>query len=177
MGVPVVREPPNPRFHRTAGFAVRAVKRYDVGRRKLREKKFTKLLAGFLAITLTGCTIGALANNPDQPVVRASGLMITGDPNMQVSWDFAYQFCSKLKLAGHDDWRLPIIKEMEAISEANRSRCAPSGIKYPLVTFGCLEYWAADNNGPTALSYGFDDEDVTSQGKGYMNLVICVRTE
>jgi len=48
----------------------------------------------------------------------ATGLMWTKTDNgSSVSWDQATYYCRNLKLAGHNDWRLPTINELSGIKE------------------------------------------------------------
>jgi hypothetical protein len=41
-----------------------------------------------------------------------------------VSWEEALQYCESLELGGHDDWRLPNVRELESI--VDYGRCYPS---------------------------------------------------
>lgn len=136
-----------------------------------------QLIANTPQVSLEPLTSSQSPVPPEEPFIRASGLMITGDPKMQVDWGRAYNYCSRLELANYNDWRLPTIQEMKKINRETEGWCAPSGIDYPLVTFGCVEYWGADSDGSVALAYGFNDDDVLTQDKGYMRLVLCVRNE
>jgi len=39
-------------------------------------------------------------------------------------WQGALAFCKELRLAGHDDWRLPNVKELESIIELSQNNPA-----------------------------------------------------
>ncbi len=48
----------------------------------------------------------------------ATGLMWTKQGSGEVSWPQAVYYCRNLRLAGHDDWRLPTIDELSGILDA-----------------------------------------------------------
>ncbi len=53
---------------------------------------------------------------------RSSGLMWTRkDSGKGMSWVSALGYCEGLKTGGHDDWRLPNVKELQYIVDYNRS--------------------------------------------------------
>ena len=52
----------------------------------------------------------------------ATGLMwAVTDSGKGMSWQQALAYCEKLKLAGHDDWRLPNAKELQSIVDYTRA--------------------------------------------------------
>ena len=53
---------------------------------------------------------------------EATGLMWTkADSGKTMNWRKALAWCEKLKLAGHDDWRLPNAKELQSIVDYTRA--------------------------------------------------------
>ncbi|WP_147819928.1 DUF1566 domain-containing protein [Salidesulfovibrio onnuriiensis] len=53
---------------------------------------------------------------------RATGLMWTkADNGRPVSWEKALEYAGKSRMGGHDDWRLPNIKELQSIVDYSRS--------------------------------------------------------
>ena len=52
----------------------------------------------------------------------ATGLMwAKKDNGSDVSWEQASDYCTKLELAGYNDWRLPTIEELEGIYDSSAS--------------------------------------------------------
>lgn len=52
---------------------------------------------------------------------NCTGLMWQRDTvNWGVGWCEALYYCENLRLAGHDDWRLPNIRELESIVDYGR---------------------------------------------------------
>jgi hypothetical protein len=96
-----------------------------------------------------------------------TGLMWAGEDNgSNVNWNQASEYCSKLKLAGFSNWRLPTIEELQGIYDPNVS--IKSEFDYGVVTThvkGNLKltgwYWSSslgDNPGTqlqTAWTYIF----------------------
>ncbi len=64
---------------------------------------------------------GSLDNlviNGDGTVTDTStGLMWQQETDIQADWESALDYCEALSLAGHDDWRLPIINELQSIQD------------------------------------------------------------
>jgi Protein of unknown function (DUF1566) len=53
-------------------------------------------------------------------VDSSTGLMWSGKDNgRNVSWKGAVKYCRNLRLAGHSDWRLPTIDELEGIYDGS----------------------------------------------------------
>jgi hypothetical protein len=50
--------------------------------------------------------------------------------DIEKDWDGAVLFCKNLSLEGHDDWRLPIVKELETIIDRSKpNRVVVGGLK------------------------------------------------
>lgn len=50
-----------------------------------------------------------------------------------ITWPEAVEYCAALSLAGHDDWRLPTLAELETLHDAE----GDEGILSPFVIGGC----------------------------------------
>lgn len=62
------------------------------------------------------------ANGDGTVTDRATGLMWQqNDDGKGRDWKSALAYCSGLRLAGHDDWRLPDVKELQSIVDYRRS--------------------------------------------------------
>jgi hypothetical protein len=60
--------------------------------------------------------------------------------NTKKDWDGAVSYCSELSLAGHSDWRLPNIKELQSITD--RSKFGPK-IKKGFNHVASDSYWSS----------------------------------
>ncbi len=116
-----------------------------------------------------------------------TGLMWTRDGNMagkQMNWNDAGDYCQKLNLGGHNDWRLPTKEELAALSQygknagyGNKIADYFNGIGFRNVEhFG---YWSSTTYayypGHAWYVY-FDDGFVGSYGKGNHGMYVrCVR--
>ncbi|MEW6355416.1 MAG: DUF1566 domain-containing protein [Planctomycetota bacterium] len=63
------------------------------------------------------------ADNGDGSITdRATGLMWTkADSGKAMNWEQALRYAEDLSLAGHDDWRLPNVKELQSIVDYSRA--------------------------------------------------------
>ena len=77
----------------------------------------------------------------------ATGLMwAKADSGKGLNWAEALAYCTKLQLAGHDDWRLPNVKELQSIVDYTRApdarEPAPRGPAIdPVFTMTANEAW------------------------------------
>ncbi len=81
----------------------------------------------------------------------ATGLMWqTADDGTPRDWEEALSYCENLSLAGHDDWHLPTIKELQSLVDYTRS---PQTTASPAIDpiFSCTEISDPDGNS----NYGF----------------------
>ena len=64
-----------------------------------------------------------------------------------VVWENALKYCEELSFAGHDDWRLPNIRELLSLVDYGRSRPAIHPV------FGVMqdEYWSSSTYDPWPL--------------------------
>lgn len=61
----------------------------------------------------------------------ATSLMWTKkDNSSDVTWQQATDYCRNLQLAGHSDWRLPSIDELQGIYDANANVIGANGYSY-----------------------------------------------
>ncbi len=102
--------------------------------------------AGFLATI----TVPAAADDgpgapssPSKPTLVIDGLeWAAGTNGADIPWPAAVEYCDTLELAGHDDWRLPMLAELEGLHEAD----APGGegIRAPFTIGGCC-LWSGES--------------------------------
>lgn len=137
-----------------------------------------------------GCpSEGRFVDNGDGTVTdHCTGLMwqkdtadVNGDGQVRndgsdvVSWCDALAYCEKLSFAGHDDWRLPNVRELQSI--VDYGRFGPS-IDPVFGAFSIL-YWSSTSvaDGPDpAWGVGFFDGFVDNFGKGNLSFVRAVRS-
>ena len=96
----------------------------------------------------------------------------------QKDWDGAMSFCSQLHLSGHDDWRLPNIKELiQILSTKPRDGGMKKGFNY---VGGSGYYWSSsehDSNEEFAWMMNFKRGYEYINYKTYERHVRCVRTK
>ncbi len=97
---------------------------------------------------------------------------------VQKNWQGALDFCEKLHLAGHDDWRLPSIKELENVIELSKIReKSKDGFKHVAVP---TYYWSStphDSSQDFAWIMNFTRGYAYNNYKTYERYVRCVRGE
>jgi len=95
---------------------------------------------------------------------------------VQKDWDGAMAFCSQLHLAGHDDWRLPNIKELiQILSTKPRDGGMRKGFKY---MGGSGYYWSStahESSEAFAWMMNFKRGYEYSNYKTYERHIRCVR--
>jgi hypothetical protein len=93
-----------------------------------------------------------------------------------MTWSQAMQYAENLELAGHSDWRLPEVEELESLmGRAKRNRTARR--KIPL-NIKSLFYWSSStysNHTDYAWLVDFSDGAAGSSKKLYTGCVRCVR--
>ncbi|MGA3160474.1 MAG: DUF1566 domain-containing protein [Terracidiphilus sp.] len=116
----------------------------------------------------------------------ATGLMWTKKDNgFGVTWQQATDYCRNLQLAGHWDWRLPTIDELQGIYDPN-VKVSHWHVKGNLQLSGSVEYSSIQGNGPrnkgdwVFFSYNgvkrFEPiEDLQTSESTINNRALCVR--
>jgi hypothetical protein len=128
----------------------------------------------------TGCLMeGRFIDNGDGTVTDiCTGLMWqkdTGNDGDTVKWCPALFYCENLNLGGHDDWRLPNIRELHSIVDYGRGYPAID----PVFDASSSFYWSSTSGakGPdVAWSVDFEGGDVSDGFGGSSQLVRAVRT-
>jgi hypothetical protein len=96
--------------------------------------------------------------------------------NTKKDWKGALVFCSELRLAGYDDWRLPNIKELQNIEDISQSKSdMKNGFKN---VGGSGYYWSAsvdESNEEFAWMMNFKRGYRYINYKTYERYIRCVR--
>lgn len=122
-----------------------------------------------------GCsTEGRFVDNGDGTITdTCTGLMWQQHVTPFV-WCEALAYCEGLELAGHSDWRLPNVRELQSIVDYQRSNPAID----PLFGPEAWRYWSSTSvvvNPHEAWYVNFDDGSVARIGKGFHGNVRAVR--
>lgn len=99
-----------------------------------------------------------------------------GDDGITKNWQTALSYCEVLLLAGHSDWRLPDIKELESIVDDSIFSPAIDTNFFPSAYSSF--YWSATtfaNITPYAWDVNFYDGNVYGYLKSYNYYARCVR--
>jgi len=96
--------------------------------------------------------------------------------NTKRDWKGALNYCAELSLAGHSDWRLPSIKELESIVDVSRHNPSIQEDFKNVSTSG--RYWSSSVYVPSSKSawvVHFEDGSVYDYRKTREYYVRCVR--
>jgi hypothetical protein len=124
----------------------------------------------------------------------SSGLMWAGKDNgKDVSWKGAMKYCRDLRLAGHSDWRLPNMAELQGVFDLTANAPGQAGprkeprdftfhVKGDLFLTGnqwSSNYRMDDRGRPIGYAYYFDfnsgKPDDDQGGYSYGKRALCVR--
>jgi hypothetical protein len=97
-------------------------------------------------------------------------------PSTGLTWLNALSTCAALDLDGHDDWRLPNIKELFTIVDYKASSPAIDGTAFPSTPN--VQFWASTpyrNNYGWAWTVDFLDGQGKTPPTSEQHLVRCVR--
>ncbi len=126
---------------------------------------------------------GDFVDNGDGTVTdSATGLMWQQSDyylNMGSGWRDGLNYCEGLSLAGHNDWRLPNIKELFSIVDLSRRDPSINTAYFPN-THSSWDYLSSTTNqsfGEEFLSVWFNDGGIDSWEKTMDGYALCVRTE
>jgi hypothetical protein len=153
---------------------------------------FKPCLGGQDGFYHTGCpSAGRFFDNGDGTVTdHCTGLMWqkdTADTNGDgvvtgmdaLAWCDALRFCDNLKFAGHEDWRLPNIRELESIIDYGDSSVSLDPV-FGEATFSLALQWSSTTHGLlTDRAWGiafFDGAGADVVSKDILLLVRAVRT-
>jgi len=96
--------------------------------------------------------------------------------NTKRDWQGALSYCAELSLAGHNDWRLPNIKELQSIVDVGRYK--PSIQKGFKNVSTSVYYWSSSvyvSDTKCAWSVNFEDGRTDSYYKADECYVRCVQ--
>lgn len=125
-----------------------------------------------------GSMAGAFVANGDGTVTdQHTGLTWQQASQSARAWEAALPACESLVLGGHDDWRLPNIKELRSINDDTRSRPSVDTTYFP--DTAAWLYWSSTSNmnaaAGEAWSVRFDTGLVSHDAKTGTESVRCVR--
>ena len=93
-----------------------------------------------------------------------------------LNWSEAKEYCQNLSLSGHDDWRLPSIKELQSIADVSRYNPA---IKRGFTNVNTSsDYWSSSegvSDAKYAWIVSFKYGNTNGYTKSYEYCVRCVR--
>ena len=126
----------------------------------------------------TGCPAeGRFVDNGNGTVSdTCTGLMWQQPTAPGAAWCQALEYCENLSLAGHDDWRLPNVRELQSIVDYGRYN--PS-IDPVFGALGPFYYWSStafDISPDRAWVVNFDYGGVSYDDKGSAIYVRAVRS-
>jgi hypothetical protein len=107
--------------------------------------QFTVRFSGLLILSASLCfslllVQEAVGAGDQATVVRGDLEWMAVANGEDVRWPDAVSFCQALELAGHDDWRLPSLDELEALHDPD----IESGIVEPFKLDGCC-LWSGES--------------------------------
>jgi hypothetical protein len=99
------------------------------------------LAACFTMALLATATPPASASETENATIVLDGIEWAVQTNgAYVPWPAAVRYCDQLELAGHSDWRLPSLSELESLYDAE----AAASIREPFRTDACC-LWSGES--------------------------------
>ena len=134
------------------------------------------IVTGALLLTVPGMARAAFSFSNGVVTDSRTGLQWQQQDDGQTrNWEGAISYCEGLPLAGHNDWRLPNVKELESITDDSRYTPAIDPV---FTSTAASNYWSsttyAVNSGNAWIvhfSYGY----VYDGSKSDFASVRCVR--
>ncbi len=135
--------------------------------------------------TLKGTALSYTDNGNGTVTDNVTGLMWVKDPSAigtpfdaGMTWQNALTNCNALSYGGHDDWRLPNIKELESLVNFENISPAINTTVFPNTQSGY--YWSSTSYQPDGKHSGawyvdFYNGYMNSDAKTYTNYVRCAR--
>jgi len=113
-------------------------------------------------------------DNSDQTIMDTkTGLMWQKKDVGPMSWQEALDYAHKLRLAGHDDWRLPSVEELFALLDFSKYGPTSSFPGMPSKWFWSSSLYAPDSNYVWRVSFSYGS--VYAAVKYNVYYVRCVR--
>lgn len=108
------------------------------------------VLVGFMVLAIGSRAGLVLAEDQPESDSEAAGQTVVIDDlewaletnGEDIKWPEAVAFCDKLELAGHDDWRLPTLDELESLHDPDAE--SGFGIRSPIALEACC-LWSGES--------------------------------
>ncbi len=118
----------------------------------------------------------AFTVNPDETVTdHSTGLMWQQSFGESYNWPGAHAYCENLCLGGHDDWRLPDVKELRSLVDPSRSYPAIDDSVFPGTEYAYHTSSTSAERPDHTYYVHFHRGGTWSWGKGNYYHVRCVR--
>lgn len=113
------------------------------------DKTMNRLISRALAVVFlfAGVSGASFFDNGDGTVTAETGLMWQKGEGGLLTWQSALDYCNGLVLAGHADWRLPNVKELESL--VDRAKLNPAIDTTSLPT-RATPYWSSTSTSADA---------------------------
>lgn len=100
----------------------------------------SEFVAGVLAL-MSALALAEVSADTAQDTIEIDGLeWMSSTSGENLKWPDAVAYCEEIDLAGHDDWRLPTLGELETLHDAD----ADEGIREPFAIGDCC-LWSGES--------------------------------